>query len=389
MPKPLISVPATPPKIVTTRVDGDTPLVVPKDADPPAADSSTHVSGDAFGTSNTFEDGARAEFVSGQGGANVTAPTANSLSVRLPGAGAGAAQDGASSPLDGMRALVPAASTLGQSQAQALVKLVNASLEKAIENGDAAFNLGPRDLDRLLVAWDAPHEGYQPMADALAALGYATFADGFTGVSVSLPQAGASAPATLDADALSRALQQGLPAPPTGTQDVGARLGALVKEKLDTALAKGKTEIDLDTRELDRVLGRGGPSYDDVAKVLTALGYQTFADGFMGVSAGWQKSTDAAPSAAAMLAALADGVSKPAAAPSGVDALIALVESKIAAAGKKGEKSFDLSTKELDSALKGSVARRGDGYEAVAGALKARGFQAFADGFIGVSAGWD
>jgi hypothetical protein len=82
MPKPLISVPATPPKIVTTRVDGDTPLVVPKDADPPAADSSTHVSGDAFGTSNTFEDGARAEFVSGQGGANVTAPTANSSRPR-------------------------------------------------------------------------------------------------------------------------------------------------------------------------------------------------------------------------------------------------------------------------------------------------------------------
>lgn len=339
---------------------------------------------DGPGQANSFENHARTDFVAGQGQA-VPTSTMGPMGARiqnLTGGTAPRSPDPTTVALEQLAVLVPSPASLVMGQPERLVALVR----QAIAGADDGFcTLDTKALDAVLEpAWASGYQGYQAIADQLTALGFKANADGFTGVGFMLPDAGgvpAQSPAEFAADLAAR-----LPRAP-GDQAPGVKLGELVKHKIEQAVAKGETRIDLETNELDAILGRD-VKYADVAKKLGELGYRASSDGFVGVWASWDDAPAATVTQADMLSALASAVSAPGAATAS-EQVVALLERKLAEASHRGgRRSVDLEPGEIDALLKPVFGSPSSGYGPLAAALQGAGYRAFADGFIGVSASW-
>lgn len=374
--------PIPPPSTTTASAPGATPATAAAKASDPASAAPV----DASATSNSFESGTRGDFVANHGAGTPAGATSllNARLQNLTDAAAAPKPEPGAAALERMAALVPPASELSRGAGEKLVNLVKTQLSKARAEGKDHATLDTSDLDKLLVpAWTSGHLGYDAVAKALGERGYETFADGFMGVSIELPK---DAIPTVTPDEFFAELATKISAAPSGADKTDA-LAELVVRKLDAARAAGETSFTLETGELDRALGDGGPSYDQIAKKLEALGYQTFADGFMGVDAGWQEAASSAPTQAEMLDALS-GLS-PTKEGSAADQVASLLDRKLAEAAAAGETSVTLEPSDLDSLLKPIFGSAHSGYQPLAEALEKRGYQTFADGFMGVSAGWD
>lgn len=338
---------------------------------------------------NPFERGNVVDLVNARGNKDAPSGGQSVLATRLDNATVAATKEPTKIEvaLDEARALVPSIEALQGQGAATLGRFLKVTIAKALTGGEDRLFLDSDDLKPLLKPIGAS-EG--EVAKALVALGYDASEAGAMsgGIVIKLDPV---AMATGDKTALAEALVKALPSPPSSAS-AGNALGELITRSMVTAASRGENEASLETADLDRVLKPLGKAayelYDDVAKMLKDLGYQSSSDGFVGVSFGWDAPAKQNLAAAAL--AKTFGEVMPRAEdnhPGPASLIVDLVKRKIAEAGSAGVKNIDLSTQELDAILR--PAFRSDAYGTIAEALTQKGFSASSDGFIGVFAGWE
>lgn len=324
---------------------------------------------------------------------SMTAPKTTLKPKAEPRAEATSASGAQQVALASIASKVPRAEALGQSIPDALAGLVKQQLLAARSAGEQEVYLRSDALDGLLAQAYGKgtaqlEQGYAAMAAVLGDLGYSATSSADDGIRLQARPDQGDAPAP-SVDQFLKALGDRLPAPPQ-PGDANSRLGELIRHKLHAALASGDNEVSLETGELDGALkpafDRPSLAYDSVATELKKLGYQANSDGFGGVSASWDATSTPALAPDSLMSALSKSLAP--AARDAADQLADLVRTKIEGAQREGRKDFDLETKELDSILQPIFGAGYKGYEAVAKQLVKQGYQAFADGFIGVNAGW-